>query len=495
MSSPSIAGLPGPRRLPALGNAHQLRTERLHLILERWAARYGPIYRMDMGPFPVVVISDRDTTNAVLRRRPDGFRRWKAIGDVFAEMGIDGVFNAEGDAWRRQRRLSVTALNADYLHRYYDVIAVSMERLRGRVAAIAERGQPVNIHPVFQAFTIDVTSGLAFGQDVNSLERGEDALMGHINTIFAAIARRINAPVPYWRRVKLPADRALDRSLAALQTSVGQFIGESRSRLAERPGGPPENFLEGMLSAPDNFTDSEIVGNVLTMLLAGEDTTSHSLAWAVWYVANRPDVQQRLQAEADAVLGDAAVPDYAASGRLVYAEAVLREAIRLRSPASFLLVEPVQDTEVLEVPLPAGTRMILLTRQITLQEGTYPRAHMFDPDRWLAGGADGKGADSKGYLAFGAGPRVCPGRNLAHLEAKSALAMLARSFEIAPDRSAPAPRERFGFTTGPTAVPVLFRTRTRGQPGVTEPASGTHGTSTRTTSPSEGNRLGEQAGT
>jgi cytochrome P450 len=118
----AIADLPGPSRLPLLGNAHQLaRTSRLHLTAEGWARRYGPIIRVDIGRRRIVAISDANEIHRILRERPDGFRRWSEQEIVVREMGPGemipaGVFVAEGETWKRQRRLVITALNTNHLH-------------------------------------------------------------------------------------------------------------------------------------------------------------------------------------------------------------------------------------------------------------------------------------------------------------------------------------------------------------------------------------------
>ena len=132
-----------------------------------------------------------------------------------------------------------------------------------------------------------------------------------------------------------------------------------------------------------------------------------------------------------------------------FGEAVLREAMRLKSTAPLLFVEPLSDTTVAGVDLPAGTRVIALTRQA----GLPPGAARFDPDRWL----DRDARDPKSFLPFGAGPRFCPGRNLAFLEGKAALAMLARNFEL--ELAGDEPREAFGFTMGPVGLRVTLRPR------------------------------------
>ena len=138
----TIDELPGPPGLPLLGNAHQLaRASRLHTVCERWADRYGPILRVDIGWRRIVGISDADAVNMILRERPEGFRRWSEQQVVFDEMGLSGVFTAEGEQWKRQRRLVITALNTNHLHRYYEVIRTSTERLHRLLSEAAQEGR------------------------------------------------------------------------------------------------------------------------------------------------------------------------------------------------------------------------------------------------------------------------------------------------------------------------------------------------------------------
>src|SRR6201999_368686 len=99
--------------------------------------------------------------------------------------------------------------------RYFEVVATSTERLRRRLEPAARSGEPIEIGTALSAFTVDVTSALAFGRDLDTLEHGDGVLQEHLHRVFHATNRRLLAPVPYWRWVKLPADRELGRSLAA----------------------------------------------------------------------------------------------------------------------------------------------------------------------------------------------------------------------------------------------------------------------------------------
>jgi cytochrome P450 len=460
----TIEDLPGPRRLPLLGNAHQLRASEMHLVAERWSDEYGPIYRFDLGPRRIVVVADPDVINTVLRERPDGFARWSEIGTITRELwGTPGVFAAEGDDWRRSRRLAVTALNSNHLQRYFEIVATCTRRLYARLEAVAQDGRPIEIGASLSSFTVDVTSALAFGRDLNTLERGDGELQEHLHRVFHGVNRRLLAPFPYWRYVKLPADRALDRSLAALRPAVVSFMDEARERIAARPElrEAPENFLEGMIAAQETdgtLDDEEILANVFTLLLAGEDTTSHTMAWTISALATMPEVQARWAEEAHEVLGEDLYPTtYETVDRFPYGEGVLRESMRLKSVAPIGSAEPLADTEVAGIAMPAGTRILLLTRKAGLRD--VERAPEFRPERWLED--SGVAApDQKSFLTFGAGPRFCPGRNLAFLEAKTALAMIARNFEISLDPTAEPVTELLGFTMSPKGLRVRLHERT-----------------------------------
>jgi cytochrome P450 len=464
----TIADLPGPSRLPMLGNLHQVRIGRLHSQVEEWCERYGPLFRLDLGPRQVVVVGDLAEINRIMRERPDGYRRWREIKSVSDELGASGVFHEEGEDWRRQRRLTVTALNSNHLHRYFHVIQTATDRLHRRLRDAAD-GRSVDIVEELASFALDVGAALAFGHDLNTLERRDSELQAHLKRVFEMTMRRVFAPVPYWRWVKLPADRALDRSLVEVHSAVNNFIEQARARMDSRPElwEEPENFLESMLAdqrADSSFTDKEIVGNVFTLLLAGEDTTSNTMAWTIWLLSTRADIQQRWSREACEVLGDRPFPEeYDTIERLHYGEAVLRESMRLKPVAPILNLEPLHDTTIADTQIPAGTGVILLDRLAGLQ--AVERASEFDPDRWLTKDDETSVApDQKSFLAFGGGPRFCPGRNLAFLESKTAMAMLARNFELELDESSGPVSELLSFTMIPKGLRVRLRERTRERP-------------------------------
>ena len=355
----SIRDLPGPSGLPLLGNLLQLDLGRLHQVLEGWADTYGQVYVYRMGRSPVVVVSDPELTAQVLRARPETFRRLSNVAPVFAEMGVDGLFSAEGAAWRPQRRLTMEALSHRHLRGFYPTLRTVADRLRKRWLAAGP--VPLDLADELKRFTVDVTTLLTFGHDVNTLEQGDDVIQRRLELVFPAFNRRLFTLVPTWRFVRSPADRRLDRALAEIRTWLADLVDKARARYAADPSRAesPSNFLEAMLSARDDagqaFSDDVIMGNLMTMLLAGEDTTAYTLAWAVHHLCDSPEAVAALRAELDAVLGGAGVPeDFESANRLLFAGATANESMRLRPVAPMLFAEANVDTVVGDIRLPAG---------------------------------------------------------------------------------------------------------------------------------------------
>ncbi|CAD6540867.1 Bifunctional cytochrome P450/NADPH--P450 reductase 2 [Paraburkholderia hiiakae] len=465
-----IADLPCPRGVPLLGNLLQLSPPRLHLILEQWAAELGAPYRFQVGSIPITIWTDTELIQQIMRERPHRFRRYQPIEAVFEEMGFNGLFSAEGVAWEPQRKLVMQALSIPNIKAFYPTLAEITQRLHARWQRAAERGETVEMTDDLKRYTVDVTSALAFGEDPRTLERDHGVIQEHLERILPGVMRRTNALFPYWRYFRLPSDRKLERSLAEVHRYVNAMMARARERMRDEPSETPRNLLEAMLAqqqAPGGDTsisDAQIRANVLTLLIAGEDTTADSIAWTLPYLAADTALQQHLGDEAQRVLGNSNVcPDYATLKDLDIFEAVCIEATRLRPVASVHSFEPLEDVVVDNVALPKGTRMFFVARPAMLDAKNFADPQRYDPWRWMKRGEresdDGKAHDVRAYLQFGAGPRVCPGRHLATVEMRLALSMLMKSFTIELAIDPAKIQEVQAFTMVPDTMPVRLKRR------------------------------------
>ncbi len=459
-----IADLPSPPGLPWIGNAHQVRPSSLHLTLERWFAELGGPFVMRLGSRRVVVMAHAGALQSALRSRPEQFRRASPIESVFAEMGANGVFSVEGPAWNAQRRLVMQALSPAQLRGFHPTLVTITRRLLKRWAEASSAGRVVEMTDDLTRYTVDVTTALAFGEDPNTLERDGDAIQRHLAQVFPTIMRRVNAPFPWWRHVRLPVDRRFDASMTAVHEHVRGLIERARQRLRADPDTAPRNVLETMLvqaASPDSpLADSDVQANVITLLLAGEDTTAHTLAWTLHHLALHPHWQDHLHDKACAVLGDADVcPTLEQLAELDAFEACATEATRLKPIVPLFYMETRAEVVLDEVRLPAGTPLICVLRPPMLEERHFWRAAEYRPERWLAAAAGcpvhGSAAhESRAWAQFGAGPRVCPGRHLAGNEIRLVLSTLMRHFRIEHAVDPTSVRERNAFTMSPDRMPL-----------------------------------------
>ena len=458
--------LPHKPNLPFLGNIHQLDLGRLHEILEQWAHDFGGPFTYRVGLHRVLALSDPAHIEAVLRARPETFRRASTIEPIFREIGVAGVFSAEGAEWRAQRKLAMQALSHRHLRGFYPTLANVMRRLRTRWEAKARVGAVLDIAEEMKRFTVDSTTIIVLGHDVNTIGRDDDVIQRKLEHVFPALSRRLFAIFPLWRLFRTPRDRRLDRAVAELRVWLRQLLEEARARLAADPAraAHPANFLESMITARDAegrpFTDEVIFGNLLTMLLAGEDTTAYTLAWAVHHLCDAPEAAARLRDEADAVLQAEAAPDDIESvNRLTYAGAVANETMRLRPVAPLLLLEANHDVVVGDIAIPTGQWLMLLTRRPAVDRTHFGDPDRFRPERWLDEAATGGAHDPSAHMPFGSGPRICPGRTLALTEMKMLLAMLYGAFDVERAGDGSAVREAISFSMSPVGLRVRLRSR------------------------------------
>ncbi len=463
-----LADLPGPPRWPVVGNLLQVRMAGLHHALESWSRQYGPLWRFAIGRHLSLVIADHQLFAAVLRERPDTFCRPLASGRIVAELGFaPGLFSANGELWQRQRRMVMAAFDPGHVQAYLSTLHRVNGRLHRRWQAAARREQAIVLQTDLTRFTVDAIAGLAFGSDVNTLESDGDVIQRHLDRIFPALQRRALAVFPYWRYIRLPRDRAIDNATSEVRQAIAGFIGDARARMTAEPARreQPANLLEALIVAAEEpgsgLADADVAGNVLTMLLAGEDTTAHTLSWMIDLLWRHPEALARVRDEVRDKVRAPLAPTLAELASCAWLEACAHETMRLKPVAPLQTAQVVKPTTVGGVRLRPGVVIWGVMRHDTLDDRHFTDARRFLPERWLDGGPIAQHAASprRVSMPFGAGPRVCPGRHLAMVEMKMVITMLVGCFDVL-DVSAPGggeTEERLSFTMAPVGLRMRVR--------------------------------------
>lgn len=469
-----FAQVPGPKGVPVLGNALQIQAEAFHRQLEAWSAEFGDTFRVTIAGRKFLAITDPATIATVLRQRPGVFLKGPRLVQVAKELGFHGVFTADGDAWRRQRQLVMAGLDPSHLKAYLTSIVAVTESLRDRWLVAAREGREIDLLADLMRYTVDVTTSLAFGLNMDTLRQESESIQQHLNVVFPTLFRRVLAPVDVERW--LPR-RELKGHVDALRKAVQGFIAQARQQLRDQPelAARPRNLLQALVTACDTdgkLSDGDLAGNVLTMLLAGEDTTANTLGWLTWLLHGNPQEWATARAEVDAAIGAGRIPGSLEQlASLDFVEAAANEALRLKPVAPMMIFLAGQDAVVGDVALPKGAFVICVMRPAGLDAARFEEPQAFLPQRWLhgdeGGGAAGMLNAKRVVMPFGAGPRVCPGRYLALAEIKMVMAMLLANFDIA-ELSAPAggPAERLSLTMSPTGLKVRLVPRAAPQPAL-----------------------------
>ncbi len=347
------------------------------------------------------------------------------------------------------------------VRRYFPAMQDVTQRLVVRWQKAAATGAAIDLQADLMRYTVDTIAGLAFGDPVNTLASDADVIQNHLDQIFPALFKRILSPLPIWRWHQSAADKALAASINEVNAAVAGFIAKARARMAADPGlrSQPGNLLEAMLAAADEpasgIDDAQVAGNVLTMLLAGEDTTANTLAWMIDLLWRHPAALARAREEVRRVVGTG-FPTQVQMAELDFVEACIHETMRLKPVAPMLPLQAVRDTVLGDVRVAAGQVVLCLLRRDSVSDAHIERAAAFEPERWL--GQDTQSA-KRIAMPFGAGPRICPGRYLALLEMKLAISALLTHFDITAV-SAPGggeAEERLAFTMTPLGLSMTLK--------------------------------------
>src|SRR5437660_12219765 len=410
---------PGPKGSPIIGVMREFNRDSLSFI-ERTREEYGDIVWMRFLYVPALFLYHPDEVEYVLVTNAKNFIKSMSLrSNFFQRLVGKGLLTSQGEEWKRQRRLSSPAFHRERIAAYSNTMVDYTRRL----ISSWQEGETRDIHRDMMRLTLEIVVRCLFSADVsNDVDEVGTTLKELVKpsasqaTLKWILNNRL--PTPYHFRFHALAEK--------IDKVVYRIIAERRA--TERDEG---DLLSMLLAAHDEdgsqMSDRQLRDEVITLFLAGHETTALTLAWTWYLIGKHPEVEKQFDAELDEVLGDRE-PDVTDLPRLRYAEQIAKESLRLYPPAYGLGREALDDCEIGGYRVPKGTQVFMFQWATQRDPRLYDEPLEFRPERWTDEFVER--LPKYAYFPFGHGPRACIGVSFAMMEIILVLATIGQKFRL-----------------------------------------------------------------
>ena len=431
---------PGPAGDPLFGNGRRFADDPFG-FMRACADSYGDVVRLELGPRDTYMLTNPADVQRVLVDDAERYRKAQFGDDAIRTLLGDGLLMSEGDRWRRQRELA----NPSFHVRRLGALAGTMVDHTESQIEGWESGDVVDVHLEIARLTVRIIVSAMFGADITEREvRTVQENLEPLGARFEPDPRRYL--IPNW--APTPENRSFQAAIDTLEAVIDDIV--ARRRGTERdpavdpagaegpsvpgPAGDPDgdlpmDLLSVLLRARDRGeqTDGDLRDELVTMLLAGHDTTALALTYTFHLLSNHPEARDRVEREAEAATADGP-PDAADARDMAYTERVLDEAMRLYPPVYTLFREPKLDVKLGGYRIPKGSALMLSQWVVHRSPRWYDDPETFDPGRWAPERRSRRPRFA--FFPFGGGPRHCIGKAFSLLEAKLILACVCSEYEL-----------------------------------------------------------------
>jgi cytochrome P450 len=397
----------GPRGLPVVGSPWLVGRDPL-IGLTRIARAYGDLAQFRVGRRHVFVVSHPDLIEEVLVRQRERTMKDTVTRELSSVLG-QGLLTGHGAHWKRQRRRIAPSFQPRHLGSYAEAMGKST---RDRLPPPG----PQDAHELSAAITLDIVIRTIFGAEPSGEAGQVGPLLADLMTAFELEQRTFWRFVPDW----VPGQHRarVERATLGLHALIDRLVARGRAR-----GSDADDLLCRLLAARDDdgqaMSDAELRDELLTLFLAGHETTALAVSYALWMLAEHPEIQDRVHAELDALDGPPTMKDLRS---LPVLDAVLKETLRLYPPAWAIGREVIEPIELAGAVVPIGAQIVASQWVVHRDPRFWTGPTRFRPDRWLHG--ETAELPRLAYFPFGAGDRVCVGSHFATMEAMLVLATL-----------------------------------------------------------------------
>ncbi|XP_060116486.1 cytochrome P450 3A21-like [Heteronotia binoei] len=461
-------GIPGPRPLPFIGTMLHNRHGSIKFDQDCYE-KYGKIWGFYDGRTPVLGVADPAIIKTVLVKECySTFINRRDVGPM-AELE-EGVLTAKDEQWKRLRTLLSPTFTSGKLKDMFPIIVHYAKSLMKNVQAKVEREEPLDIKGLFGAYSMDVVTSTSFGVTTDSINNPNDPFLKEVEKL---IDVNFTSPVLMLLNV-FPFLRPLltMMGMSFFPRDAMKFFAKSFAKIKEnREKGSEKgrvDFLQLMIEyqkasdakrsnevANKALTDSEILAQAITLIVAGYEDTSNNLSYTAYELALHPDVQQKLQEEIDLVLPNKAPLTYESIMQMEYLDMTMNETLRLYANTFRLERECKKDVEINGIAIPKGTVVMVPPRVLHLDPEYWSEPKEFRPERFSKEMRDK--IDPYVFMPFGAGPRICIGMRFAMLTMKTAIIGLLQHFSFKPCKETQIPLQLSTRGFARPAKPIILK--------------------------------------
>ena len=431
--SPNARKVPGPRGYPLIGVLPQVRNNPLKFFLDV-ARDYGDVVKLDVGRDRLLMVNRPEYIGHILQTNFHNYRKSKFYEKLKPMLG-EGFLTSEGDMWLKQRRLAQPAFNGPALAGASEEMALATNEMLENWRDRCKQGTPFDICVEMMHLTIDIAARTLFGTRL-SQEQAETAYEA-LTLILREAERKIWSLFPIPLSVPTTRNRAFKTAIKNIEDLFLEIVGNRRRRPT-----PKSDLLSMILKVYGNENDPGsfrmLRDLVISILMAGHETTAAALAWTFSLLSAHPEVERRVYAEIMAAIGHRR-PTYGDLQGLEYTRAVFEESLRLYPPVWTISRTAIDADRIGDFDIPAGSSIMLCIYAVHRDPKLWPNPDQFDPERFLPNARPEP--PRYAYFPFGGGPRVCIASRFATMEALIMLAMIIREFkvELVPGQIEPEP--------------------------------------------------------
>ncbi len=402
---------------PILGNLPAYRRDPLGFG-RRVAAEYGDVVRLRVFNRQLFLVAHPEYIHQILVTDSSKFNK-SPVYRIFLGRALgEGLLTSEGAKWRRQRKLAQPAFHHGRIASYAETMVAYAEE----TATGWRPGETLRVNEEMAQLTLRIVAQTLFSTDIRAQA---DRIGSALNELLEAVTEATSQPVflPAWLPTR--TNRRIRAGVKELDSVVYPLIRERRASSTDT-GDLLSMLLLARDEAGQGMSDKELRDEAVTIVLAGHETTANALTWAWYELAQHPEVEARLHAELDEVLGDER-PTLAHVKRLPYTESIIKETMRLYPPIPEFGRQATAEVRLGDHVIPEGAIMIVPVYAMHHDPRWFEAPDVFRPERFLS---TDKTLPKLAYLPFGGGPRVCIGNAFALLEATLLLATLAQRFRL-----------------------------------------------------------------